>query len=29
MGDAIKELAGKANKAVSVIRRATWKLGIF
>ena len=26
---AIKELAGKANKAVSMIRRVMWKLGAF
>ena len=25
----IKELSGKANKAVSMIRRAMWKLGVF
>ena len=28
-GHAIKELAGKANKAVSMIRRAMWKLSVF
>ena len=28
-GHAIKELAGKANIAVSMIRRAMWKLGVF
>ena len=28
-GHAIKEFAGKANKAVSMIRRAMWKLGTF
>ena len=28
-GYAIKELAGKANKAVSMIRCAMWKLGVF
>ena len=28
-GHAIKELAGKANKAVSMIRHAMWKLGVF
>ena len=26
---AIKKLAGKANKAVSMIRRVIWKLGVF
>ena len=29
MGHAIKESAGKANKATSMIRRAMWKLGVF
>ena len=28
-GHAIKELAGKATKSVSMIRRAMWKLGVF
>ena len=29
MGACNKELAGKANKAVSMIRRVMWKLGVF
>ena len=28
-GHTIKELAGKANKAVSMIRLVMWKLGVF